>query len=409
MWLRSRPAARLCRSGSLRVVLLRRVVVPLGAFAALSAGAPGQQPPAAVPTGPVIVFESPKQDDYASGPLPIRIRVEPKSADVRSVTLFADGQQVCTLQRPPFECTWNAGPHVSVHTLRASAQLAGGQVIRHSILTRGEAYTETVDVDAVQVTATVTDGDGRFVRGLDSDAFRLFEDNVQQNLTSFQAKNVPLEIVVAVDVSGSMTPAMPTVKAAVKKFLSALASRPADRVTVLGFNDSPFTLSRPTDDLATRLKAVDRLAPWGGTALYDVVIDAVGKLGRQPGSRAALVLFTDGEDRDSHTPLEAAQRRIEASEVTLYPIGQGRAQRVLALRTVLEQLAKTSGGRPFFKNLDKLDEVFSAILEELSNQYFLGFVPKNSARDGLWRALRVEVPGRDVKIRTRQGYRLMPK
>ena len=355
---------------------------------------------------PVIVFESPVDNGYTGGPTPLRIRIEPKGTDVRSVSLFADGQLVCTLERPPFECPWNAGRTVAEHTLRATAQLASGRRIGRSIRTKGEAYTETVDVDVIQVTATVTDGGGRFVRGLPRDAFRVYEDNVAQTITNFQAENILLEIIVAVDVSGSMTGAMTTVKAAVKRFLSAL--RPTDRVTVLGFNDNVFTLARPTVDLATRLKAVDRPAPWGGTALYDAIVQAIDQLRRQPGRRA-LVVFTDGEDLNSRVPIEAAERRLEASDVTLYPIGQGRAPTMLSLKTVLERLAKRSGGRAFFESLDKLDEVFSAIIDELSNQYLLGYVPASATRDGRWRTLRVEVPKRDVKIRARQGYRLEAK
>ncbi len=322
------------------------------------------------------------------------------------MSLFADGQLVCTLERPPFECSWDAGRMVVEHTLRATAQLASGRRIARSIRTKGEAYTEAVDVDVIQVTATVTDSGGRFVRGLPRSAFRVYEDNVAQTISNFQAENISLEIIVAMDVSGSMTGAMPTVKAAVKRFLSAL--RPTDRVTVLGFNDNVFTLARPTVDLATRLKAIDRPAPWGGTALYDVIVQAIDQLGRQPGRRA-LVVFTDGEDLNSRVPLEAAERRLEASDVTLYPVGQGRAPTIPALRTVLERLAKRSGGRAFFESLDKLDSVFSAVIDELSNQYLLGYVPSSNARDGRWRTLRVEIPKRDLRIRTRQGYRLEAK
>ena len=156
---------------------------------------------------------------------------------------------------------------------------------------------------------------------------------------------MPLEIIVAVDVSGSMKDAMPQVKGAVKKFLTAL--RPSDRVTLIGFNDNVFTLARPAVDLATRLKAVDRLAPWGGTALYDVIVQAIEQLGRQTGRRV-LVVFTDGEDLNSHIALDAAERRLEASDAVLYPIGQGRAPKVKELKTVLERLARKSGGRAFF-------------------------------------------------------------
>jgi len=384
----------------------RAAVVVLLAAMLLAAVVSARQAGTTPPGDPVIVFESPVDNGYASGPTPLRIRIEPRTAEIRSVSLFADGQLVCTLERPPFECTWDAGRTVVEHTLRATAQLASGKRIALSIRTRGEAYTESVDVDVIQVTATVTDGGGRFVRGLPRDAFRVFEDNVAQTITSFQAENISLEIIVALDVSGSMTGAMPTVKAAVKRFLSAL--RPTDRVTVLGFNDNVFTLARPTVDLATRLKAIDRPAPWGGTALYDVIVQAIDQLGRQPGRRA-LVVFTDGEDLNSRVPLEAAERRLEASDVTLYPVGQGRAPSTAELKTVLERLAKRSGGRAFFEPLEKLDDVFSAVIDELSNQYLLGYVPASSARDGRWRTLRVEVPKRDVRIRTRQGYRLEAK
>jgi len=203
-----------------------------------------------------------------------------------------------------------------------------------------------------------------------------------------------------------MTSAMPVVKEAVKKFLSAL--RPTDHVTLLSFNDNVFTLARPTVDLAGRLKAVDRMAPWGGTALYDVVIKAIDQLGKQTGRRA-LVVFTDGEDLNSRVTADAAERRVEASDVVVYPIGQGRAPKVGTLKRVLEQLAQRSGGRAFFEDLDGLDDVFKSIVDELSNQYLLGYSRPDSARDSRWRKLKIEVPGRDVRIRTRQGYRVVEK
>jgi VWFA-related protein len=279
--------------------------------------------------------------------------------------------------------------------------------VARSIRTKGVEYTEKVDVDVVQVTVTVTDNAGRFVRGLTRQDFRLYEDGKSQALTTFFSENVPLELIVAVDVSGSMTDAMPKVKESVKRFLTAI--RPTDRVTLLGFNDTVFTLARPTVDLPTRLRAVDRLAPWGGTALYDVIVQAFDLLGRQTGRRA-LVVFTDGEDLNSRVPIEVAERRLEASDAVLYPIGQGRAPRLASLRTVLERLARKSGGRAFFgDSVDKLDAVFADILEELSNQYLLGYVPRDLTRDGRWRTLRVEVPGKNVRVRARQGYRAVAK
>jgi Ca-activated chloride channel family protein len=354
-----------------------------------------------------LTFLAPVDGGYTSGLTTIRIQVDPPGAPVSSVNLFADGRLVCTLDHAPFECAFDAGPNVVEHVLRAVATLPGGRRIVSSIRTRGVEYTERVDVDVVQVTVTVTDDRGRFVRGLKRQDFRLYEDNAAQDLTTFIAENVPLELIVAVDVSGSMTDAMPKVKESVKRFLTEI--RPTDRVTVLGFNDSVFTLARPTVDLATRLRAIDRLAPWGGTALYDVIVQAFDLLGRQTGRRS-LVVFTDGEDLNSRVPIEVAERRLEASDAVLYPIGQGRAPHLQNLKAVLERLARKSGGRAFFgDSVDKLDGVFSDILEELSNQYLLGYVPRDLRRDGRWRTLRVELPGKNLHVRARQGYRAMPR
>ena len=353
---------------------------------------------------PVVVIESPPDGGYVSGRVPIKVRIEPAGTVVRSVSVSADGRLVCTFEQPPYECQWDAGRKVVEHTIRASALLGDGGRIARTVRTKDAGYIETVNVAAVQLTVSVTDGKGRFVRGLPREAFRVYEDDVPQKITSFLAENIPLEITVAVDVSGSMGPSMPVVKQSVRKFLSAL--RPADSVTLLGFNDNVFTLARPSADLPTRLKALDRLAPWGGTALYDVVVRALDQLGREAGRRT-LVVFTDGEDLNSRVPAETAEHRLEASDAVLYAIGQGRAPKLEALRRVLERLAQKSGGRAFFEDLDGLDEVFEHIIEELSNQYLIGYARPDTHKDGRWRTIRVELPNRDVKVRTRQGYRVI--
>ncbi len=352
-------------------------------------------------------FETPKDGDYASGPITIVVGLEPPGTVAESVSIFADGRLVCTLERPPWECAWDAGQNVEEHALRAVATLGGGKRIAQAIRTRGVAYAEKVDVDVVQVTATVVDGDGRFAKGLRRQDFRVLEDGVPQDISNFVSENVPLEIIVAVDVSGSMTDAMPHVQDSVKRFLEEL--RPTDRVTVLGFNDNIFTVARPSVDLPGRLAAIDRLAPWGGTALYDLIVQAIDQLGRQTGRRA-LVVFSDGEDLNSRIPIEVAERRLETSDAVLYPLGMGRAPDLRALRDVLDRLAKKSGGRAFFgETVERLNEAFAEIIKELSSQYLLGYVSKDGRRDGRWRAITVELPGKDFRIRARQGYRTMQR
>ena len=350
---------------------------------------------------PQLKILSPGEDSYVSGPTLLRASIVPAEA-ASSVTFFVDGRQVCALTRPPFECEWDAGPALGEHQVRAVAALTTGGRAVQTIRTKAVSVTEKVNVDVVQVTVTVSDGHGRFVRNLPRTAFRVLEDGKPQGITHFTSEDVPLEIVVAIDISGSMTPAMPKLKTAVKEFLKDVPNQ--DLVTLLGFNDNIFTLTRKAGDVAERSRAVDRLAPWGSTALYDVILRGAEMLGRQTG-RKALIVFTDGEDQGSHATINDVERRLQSSDVTLYMIGQGRGVTLDTLKKVMERLANPTGGRALFTDsIDELHDSFADLLDELSNQYLLGYEPTNTKHDDVWRKIKVEVDGHH-EVRARQGYR----
>jgi len=355
-------------------------------------------------TGATLEITSPEATAFVSGATVLRATVEPATA-VTTVSFFADGRQVCELGAQPFECEWDAGRDVAAHQIRAVATLIDGGRLVRTIRTKGLQYADRVEVDAVQVTVTVTDDRGKFVTGIPQSAFRVYEDGRPQSIGYFASQDVPLELVVAVDVSGSMAPAMSRLKRAVKHFLGAVPAH--NQVTLIGFNDAVFTLTRKTTDVNERLKAVDRLASWGATALYDVIVRGVEMLGRQTGRRA-LVVFTDGEDQGSHVTIADVERRLQASDVTLYMIGQGRGVTHDYLRRVMHRLTTPTGGRVFTTdNVDALQGAFEELLEELSNQYLLGYQPTNTTRDDTWREIRVEIDGQ-ANIRARQGYRAVP-
>jgi Ca-activated chloride channel family protein len=343
---------------------------------------------------------SPIDGSYASGPTPLVAHVEPASA-VSTVVFSVDGRQVCSLTTPPFVCDWNAGSAVDEHQIRLVVNLAaGGRVVR-TVSTQALGYVDAVSVEAVQLTAVVTK-DNRFVRGLTNDAFRVFEDDKLQSIVHFSSQEVPLELVLAIDMSTSVTPAMDSIKTALKEFLGAIA--PTDHVTLLAFNSNIYTLSRRETNPAERIKAVDALAPNGPTALYDVIIRGVDLLGQQTG-RKALVVFTDGEDQGSNAGLNDVEERLKGSDVTLYMVGEGRGLQVEALKRGMQKLAEPSGGRVFLTDkAEELHTLFTELRSELSNQYVLGYVSTNVKRDGSWRKLRVETPGKG-QVRTRDGYR----
>src|SRR5262245_4122960 len=357
------------------------------------------------PSAPQITIVSAANDSFVSGPTVLRARVEPPEASA-GVTFFADGRQVCALNAQPFECEWDAGSTIAEHQIRAVAALAAGGRIVSTIRTKGVGFAEHVNVDVVQVTVTVPDGHGKFVRGIPRSAFKVWEDGQPQAISHFASEDVPLELVVAIDISGSMGLSMPKLKSAVKEFLTTVPAQ--HQVTLLGFNDTVFTLTRKATNPADRVKAVDRLAPWGSTALYDVILRGIDMLGRQTG-RKALVVFTDGEDQGSHATISDVERRLQSSDLTLYMIGQGRGLTLESLKKVMERLAVPSGGRAFFtENVDTLHEAFADLLDELSNQYLLGYASTNSKRDDTWRRIKVEVGGHD-DVRARQGYRVASK
>jgi Ca-activated chloride channel homolog len=346
---------------------------------------------------------SPTADSYMSGSTVLRAQVEPADATV-VVSFFVDGRQVCTVARAPYECEWDAGRAIVEHRVRVVAAGADGTEARAvaTISTKGVGFVESVDVDLVEVTVTVTDGGSKYVTGLPQKAFRVSEDGRSQTITHFASENVALDLLLAVDISGSMKDAMPTMKAAIKEFLTAVSSR--DRVTLLGFNDTIFPLARRATDPEERVMAVDRLACWGNTALYDVIVTGINLLGRETG-RKAMVVFTDGEDMGSHTSLADVERRLEASGVTLYVIGQGRALKMDALKERMTRLAHSTGGRAVLtEKIDDLRGAFAELLDELSHQYLLGYTPTNAAHDGTLRQLKVEVEGRH-RIRAREAYR----
>jgi VWFA-related protein len=368
-------------------------------LAVAGAAVSAQNPPAAQAAQLTIL--APADASFVSGPTELKASVDPADA-VSAVTFFADGRQVCSLQQPPFECEWDAGQAIKEHQIRAVGTLAKGGRVVQTIRTKGVGFSEHVDVEVVQVTVTVDDGHGKFIRGIPRSAFHVFEDGRTQMISHFASEDVPLDLLVAIDISGSMGPSMPKLKATVKEFLAAVP--PQHQVTVLGFNDTIFTVMRKATNAAEKAKAVDRLAPWGSTALYDVILRGIDMLGRNTG-RKALIVFTDGEDQGSHATITDVERRLQSSDLTLYMIGQGRGVTLESLKKVMERLALPSGGRALFtENIDTLHDAFADLLDELSNQYLLGYVSTNMKRDDAWRRIKVDVDGHH-DVRARQGYR----
>ena len=254
--------------------------------------------------------------------------------------------------------------------------------------------------DAVLVPVIVTQG-GQFVRGLKEQDFEILEDGVKQSIASMASEDAPLDLVLAVDVSGSMERSLDEVKPAVKQLLSKL--RPGDAATLVGFNDTMFLAAEREKDQHARERAVDLLTAWGGTALYDATVRAIDLVSRDWG-RKGIVIFSDGDDRNSLTSREAATARVQASDAMLYTVGFGAGATVPDLQARLETYAKATGGRAFFpQRTQELDGVFDQIVAELANQYLLSYSSTNAQQDNTWRAIKVRVRNGKYDIRARKA------
>jgi Ca-activated chloride channel family protein len=347
---------------------------------------------------------SPAADSFVSGLVMLKAGVDAAlEPEVVSITFHADGKQVCRQDRPPFECAWDAGAGVNVHDIRAVAVLRAGPRLVAAVRTAASVSIPEAVAEVVRVPANVTDAQGRFVKGLGAEAFEVTEDGVPQEVSHLVGGDAGRTLVVAVDMSGSMTASMTGVRRAVKTFLASL--RHDDAVTLLAFNDNVFTLARNETDAEARRKAVDRLAPWGNTALYDVILQSMNSLSRAPG-RKGLIVFSDGDDTASRATVRDVERRVEINDAPVYMIAQGRGTKVKELRRIVDHIARMSGGRAFYtEQPDELEAAYAAIAEELSSQYLLAYVPSNPEHDGSWRRIEVKVKVPGGHVRARQGYR----
>jgi VWFA-related protein len=357
---------------------------------------------------PTLRILEPLAGATVTGMVRLRARLEPPEAagSVTRFTFSANGRTVCRRGAPPLECSWDAGPFAAPHVIAATVLLKDGRRLTDGVRTAGPERLGSVGVDVVYLTATVTDETGQGVPSLGPEVFNLLEDAVPQAVSHFLGPDAPRELVVAIDVSASMAEAMTRVREAVKAFLAAL--RPQDDVTLLAFNDNVFTLAPREAGAAARNAAAGRLAAWGGTSLYDVVLHSLRVLSERKG-RKALVVFTDGDDKSSRATLADVERSASQSDVPMYFVALGQGNQTPRLQDVLEQLGRSSGGKAFLSSgADSLPGTFAQILQDFEGQYLLGYTPAKPGGDGSWRKIEVRA-GVGRHVRAREGYRAVAR
>lgn len=269
----------------------------------------------------------------------------------------------------------------------------------------------------VAVNVSVTDRKSRFVGGLSREEFALFEDGVQQEIRFFDATQTPLDLIVLIDTSSSMTDKMRTVHRAAIGFLGTL--REGDRGAVVGFSDRVEIVQGLTGDRARLADAVMETRASGGTALHDALYVALRQFGSAAeGSdlrRRSIAVLSDGQDTSSLLSFDDVMDLARRSGVGIYAIGlQSRPRAAVNLdepllsqaQYALKSLSLETGAEAFFPTqVGELEAIYASIATELSNQYSLGYVPSNPGTDGKYRQIAVRIPGRpELRPKARRGY-----
>jgi Ca-activated chloride channel family protein len=254
-----------------------------------------------------------------------------------------------------------------------------------------------MDVDLALINATVTDPYNRLVTGLDPDNFRIFEDNIEQEVVTFSSEDVPISIGVIFDYSGSMAnKAAKAREAAIQFFKTA---NPQDEFFLVSFNEraelaSEFTNS--VEDLQSRMLLT---APKGRTALLDAIYLGLSEMRSAHNAKRALLILSDGGDNHSRYNESDIKRLVKEADTQLYAIGifdpVGYRNRTLEEGngpSLLSEVTELTGGRVFpVEKLEDLPDIATKIGMELRNQYVLGYHPSNKAHDARWRKVKIKL------------------
>jgi Ca-activated chloride channel family protein len=254
-----------------------------------------------------------------------------------------------------------------------------------------------IDVDMTLVNLTVTDPLDRLVTGLEKEHFRVFEDNVEQEVLTLSSEDVPVSIGLVFDMSGSMSDKVEKAREAAVQFMRT--ANPLDQFFLVSFNDraeltSGFTSS--VDELQNRMMFT---ASKGRTALLDAIYLGLSQMRGAHNGKRALLIISDGGDNHSRYNESDVKNYLKEADCQLYAIGifdpigiRSRTPEELEGPSLLSEMTEMTGGRVFpVGNLGELPDIAAKIGMELRNQYVLGYKSSNQRHNGDWRKIKVKL------------------
>lgn len=295
----------------------------------------------------------------------------------------------------------------------------------------GDDTVLRVETNLITIPVSVFDRYGLYIPGLRQQDFKIFEDNIEQEIAYFGASDKPFTVVLMIDTSPSTEYKIDEIHTAAIAFVDQL--QPQDNVIVIEFHGNVKVQSKATNNREAIYKAIKKAKFGGGTSLYNAVDEALRKQLSSITGRKAVVLFTDGVDTTSRkNSYDGTLSYAEESDALIFPIYYNtyfdnrrrtaqsypdifgdpiiyvgtRPEDYALGRKYLEDLADATGGRVFKPESTPggLTRAFEGIAEELRRQYNIGFVPKDEGRIGQRKAIKVRVNRPNLLLRARDSY-----
>ena len=295
----------------------------------------------------------------------------------------------------------------------------------------------SVNTSEVMLPVTVRDSNGRLVKDLTRTDFHVFEDGREQPLSDLALRQVPVDIVLMVDASSSVTSNLDDFRRAVEGFAGRLS--PDDRISLIKFDDRVELLQDWTQSKFQLHRALNRIQAGMFTRFNDALLLAAREQFVSTKSRRAVIVLTDGIDSGRGSAFEVALQGLLQSQVTVYVVSNTEMERAAkkaeldsmaqgteselrfnqikiddlreGLKIIdlseerLDQLTAATGGRLYKpKSFDALDATYAEVADELRHQYSLYYTPLNRERDGSFRRVLVETDIKTYHATTRIGY-----
>jgi len=334
-----------------------------------------------------MLIVSPTSDDVVAGKTKIRAEIYGEKELVEKVEFFVDRKLVATITTYPFITSYDFGLVPAEHGVKALGYIKGSVKLIDGVRTKAYKLSYLINVKVIEIHTSVFNKKNVPVRGLEKNAFTVYDNNVKQDITHFQKEKVPLNLVLLLDISASMKFKIDTAKEVTKSFISHMIG-PADKVAFIAFNDEIHLMKTFTSDTADVNKSITSLQSEGGTALNDAIAYSLSLF--VPGmDRRAIVLVSDGKDEHSHLNPSQMLTMCEKAGIPIFSIAQGQGLSAKELQDYLKLIAERTGGITVAAGqITELRKSFAFIEDIIKSQYLLGYQVNEKYAKG-WHYLKV--------------------